>query len=422
MNIRTAILSATIAFASTFAIAQNTQTTSGTSIEPAASVMPMLMRQRNNWTLMLHGTAFLTDTQQHAQNERGSDKFFSTNSIMGMAQHPLGPHGQITLRAMFSLEPATVTGRYYPELFQQGETAYGQPIRDGQHPHDFFMELAAMYDLRLGQRTQLILYAAPIGDPAIGPTAYAHRASAAEDPVAPLGHHQEDSTHIAFNVLTAALSLRTLRLELSGFHGAEPTEARWHPQPSPNGHAIDSASSRLTWSPNRNLSTQFSIAEIASPEALSPGQNQRRQTASVTYVRSFGGHQSMPGMSMPGDHPASATLATTLLWGHTRNQTTASSAHSYLLETLLTLHRNALFTRIESAARTTELLSTLGPERTLGHVQVYTFGYDRDLLTQHPISPALGAQFTTYVSPSSLTPTYGPHPYSAQIFLRLRLE
>ncbi len=50
---------------------------------------------------------------------------------------------------MVSLEPVTVTGRYYPELFQQGETAYGAPIVDGQHPHDFCDgELAAMYDVR----------------------------------------------------------------------------------------------------------------------------------------------------------------------------------------------------------------------------------------------------------------------------------
>ena len=75
------------------------------------------------------------------ESARGGDKFFSTNWFMPMAQRELGP-GELTLRAMLSLEPATVTGRQYPLLFQQGETAYGNPIVDGQHPHDFFMELA----------------------------------------------------------------------------------------------------------------------------------------------------------------------------------------------------------------------------------------------------------------------------------------
>lgn len=84
----------------------------------------------------------------------------------------------------------------------QGETAYGLPIADGQHPNDLFMELAALYDLPLGERGLLSFYIAPEGDPAIGPTAYPHRASAFEDPVGTLGHHQEDSTHISNDVAT----------------------------------------------------------------------------------------------------------------------------------------------------------------------------------------------------------------------------
>jgi hypothetical protein len=62
----------------------------------------------------------------------------------------VGP-GTFTARAMFSLEPATITGERYPELFQVGETALGKPIVDGQHPHNFFMELAALYDSRLAK-------------------------------------------------------------------------------------------------------------------------------------------------------------------------------------------------------------------------------------------------------------------------------
>ena len=76
---------------------------------------------------------------------------------------------------MFSLEPATITDRQYPLLFQQGETAFGKPIIDGQHPHNFFMEVAALYDIRLSERMLLSFYVSPIGDPAIGPSAYPHR-------------------------------------------------------------------------------------------------------------------------------------------------------------------------------------------------------------------------------------------------------
>lgn len=208
-------------------------TSSGTSIEPPSTPVPMLMRRQSGWTLMLHGNAFLTDVQQQSGNHRGGDKLFSTNWIMPMAQHGLGARGQITLRTMLSLEPATVTGRFFPELFQQGETAFGRPIVDGQHPHDFVMELGALYDLRLTEHTLLSFYAAPVGDPAIGPTAYPHRLSASEDPMAALGHHQQDSTHIAFNVFTAGITWKTLRLEASASTAANPARTAGRSQTPP---------------------------------------------------------------------------------------------------------------------------------------------------------------------------------------------
>ncbi len=89
------------------------------------------------------------------------------------------------------------------------------------------MELAAIYDLKLRKDTLLSFYFAPMGDPAMGPTAYPHRASASEDPIASLGHHLQDSTHIADDVITVGLTHRSFRIEASGFHGREPDEQRW---------------------------------------------------------------------------------------------------------------------------------------------------------------------------------------------------
>ena len=130
---------------------------SGTTAEPNSSPTPMLMTMRGQWMLMFHGNAFITDTQQSAlQQGRGGDKSYSTNWFMPMAERKLGP-GQLTVRAMFSLEPATISERQYPLLFQQGETAFGKPIADGQHPHDFFMEIAALYDLKLGTKTLAVV-------------------------------------------------------------------------------------------------------------------------------------------------------------------------------------------------------------------------------------------------------------------------
>ncbi|MGI4827996.1 MAG: hypothetical protein ACRYFU_07380 [Janthinobacterium lividum] len=466
---------------------------SGTSIEPASTPVPMLMTVRDGWQLMLHANAFAANTQQQADSPRNRDAFFSTNWIMPMAQYAFGsarPDGDgstgglLTLRAMLSFEPATIPARNYPELFQQGETAYGAPIVDGQHPHDFFMEVAALYDLHLSKNTLFSVYAAPVGDPAIGPTAYPHRQSASEDPIAALGHHQEDSTHIAFNVVTGGLTYRWVRAELGGFHGAEPEEAHWHFQPSPNGLAMDSVATRITVSPTADWTGQYSVAHIHSPEALYPGEDQNRQTASVMYHHTFhsrpmspmqgmsGGSMagmkmsgtgttgdSMPGMDMPGmdmagmdmagmapsnapskSHPAkpmmqmtpepTMDLSTTALWGRTRSLADNSKENSYLLEALLRFRsRNYVWTRMENAGRSNELLLTPGTplppnftELPIGHVAAYSFGYDHDLPLGPHVLAAPGVQFTEYRTPPALRNSYGRAPTGELFFVRFRLR
>ena len=53
--------------------------------------------------------------------------------------------------------------------------------------------------------TGITIAGGPMSDPALGPVAFMHRPSAAENPAAPLAHHTLDSTHIAMGVVTAAL-------------------------------------------------------------------------------------------------------------------------------------------------------------------------------------------------------------------------
>ena len=314
--------------------------TSGTDAEPNSTPVSMLMTTKAGWTLMFHGEGFLIDVQQ--SGPRGSDKFFSTNWWMPMAQRKFG-NGTLTIRTMLSFEPATISSRRYPELFQQGETAFGRPIVDGQHPHDFFMELAALYDYKLSDRTLLSFYGAPMGDPAMGPTAYPHRASASEDPIAPLGHHLQDSTHIAADVITVGITHRNLRLEASGFHGREPDEFRWNI----NSGKIDSWSARVTYNPAQNWSAQYSIAQLRSPESLAPEEDVRRMTASVQYNRPL----------------QKGNWASLLLWGRNEDLAGGNIGNSYLLEsTLRFFERNYIWTRIENVDRTNELL--LGEMKT----------------------------------------------------------
>lgn len=382
--------------------------TSGTSAEPNSTPLPMLMTTKDNWALMFHANVFVLDQQQ--SSSRGTDKFFSTNWFMGMAQHKFGP-GTLTGRLMLSLEPATVSERRYPLLFQQGETAFGRPIIDGQHPHDFIMEIAALYDVRIGDKNLLSFYFAPMGDPAIGPTAYPHRASASENPVGTLGHHQQDSTHIADDVVTVGVTHGVFRVEASGFHGREPDEFRW----DLDSGKIDSWATRLSIQPTTNWSGQISYARITGPEALHLGEDQRRLTASVMYNRRI----------RQGNWDGN--WASTLLWGRTRSIPDNAILNSYLLESTLRFHtRNAVWTRIENAGRTNELLIDENPpplsfrEQPIGHVQAYTFGYDRDFDLVPHLASAVGAQLTIYGVPSILQAMYGSHPVGVAIFVRFR--
>src|SRR5579884_2684957 len=150
---------------------------SGTSMNPTSWPMPMLMPRVGSWNFMLMGQAFLVDTQE--SGPRGGDKLYSTNFFMGGAEHALGG-GSVMFDLMLSLEPATITDRRYPELFQTGETAYGRPLVDAQHPHNFIMGAGVHYAHPVGENGMIQIYYAPVGDPALGPVAYPHRASAFE--------------------------------------------------------------------------------------------------------------------------------------------------------------------------------------------------------------------------------------------------
>ena len=382
---------------------------SGTSVQPktTSEFAPMIHTSLGNWTLMVHANGFLLDTQQNGT--RGADKLFSTNWLMPMISRDFGRQ-TITFRTMLSLEPATVTNRRYPQLFQSGETAYGLPIVDGQHPHDLFMELTGRYDFRLSERSRLFLYGGPVGDPALGPTAYPHRASASENPVSALGHHQEDSTHVSDSVITLGFVQGPIQLEASTFHGREPDENRWNIDKG----KPDSFASRLTISLGSKLSGQFSIGRINNREALEPNLDTLRTTASIHHNARFsGGH-----------------ISSSLIWG--RNKDLAGHGarifNSYTAESTVNFfNRNWAWTRIENVDRDRTLLAGETPaalqveEDPIGRVQAYTLGYERDL----PIGPSflnvgLGIQATVYGVASQLKSVYGSHPSAFTFFLHLR--
>ncbi len=370
---------------------------SGTGMNPYSWQMPMWMPRAGSWNLMVMGQAFVMDIQQ--SGPRGGDKLISTNWLMTGAEHSLG-RGSILLQGMFSLEPATVTNRAYPLLFQTGETAYGRPLIDAQHPHDLVMGLGVHYARPLDRDTMLQLYYAPVGDPALGPVAFPHRASAFELPEATLGHHWQDSTHIANNVATVAVRHRWLRVEASGFFGQEPNENRWNI----DWGGMDSYSARVSVAPTSNWMAQVSAGRLAHPERQEPG-DVVRTTASLHYTR-------------PLDRGTS--WSTSLIWGRnspTGRESVHDSTNSFLAETLYPVSRRDFLTgRFEAVDK--DELSVAGTHRVLA----WTGGYTRDIGTFQGIETGLGINATAYHIPDALQPAYGEHPWGVNVYLRVRIK
>jgi hypothetical protein len=365
------------------------QQASGTASNPASWPMPMIMTSAHDWQFMWMGQAFLVDTQQ--SGPRGADEFYSSNWAMIGAAHNVG-QGSIMFRSMLSLEPATITDRRYPLLFQTGETAFGKPIVDGQHPHELFMELGIGYAHPIGEKSMLNLYFAPVGDPALGPVAYPHRASASEIPQATLGHHWLDSTHIANEVVTAGITRGIVRFEASGFHGGEPDENRWNIDHG----AIDSWATRVSVRPTNDWVAQVSVGRLTKPEAQHPG-DVVRTTASVQYSKPLA---------------TGRAWSSTLAWAMNHKTLEQTNTNAILAETLVPIGRKNFVTGRFEWSQRDELLHD---ERAY-IIGAYTAGYTRDVELFHNLQTGIGANFTAYTLPGSLKPIYGNHPLGSTYF------
>lgn len=373
----------------------DTQDASGTAWQPADTPMHAHHTMLGDWQLMTHYNAFLAYENQSGR--RGDEQIDSINWLMLMAGKRTGDN-DLMLRGMFSLEPATTTPKGYPLLFQSGEAYHGHALVDRQHPHDFFMELAARYRRLLNPDTVLSFYVAPSGEPALGPPAFPHRMSAMDNPAAPISHHWLDSSHISFGVLTAGVARKTWQLEGSWFNGREPDEDRWdleHPK-------LDSSSGRFTWNPTGAWSAQVSHGYLKSPEELHPREPVHRTTASVMNLTKLSG----------GAH-----LATIAGWG--RNDHGSHDSDALLLETSFMLERMSVFARAESVEKSGEELDLLPADRVI-RVKQLSVGATRELVARRPYQIALGGAMTWSFQPADLDRAYGANPIGFWIFLRLR--
>jgi hypothetical protein len=370
-------------------------TGSGTARLPGAEGgMHGLHLQAGPWMVMAHG--YVTAQYTDHSGPRGDDKLYSTSMAMITGARETG-FGRVQLRSMFSLEPA-MDARGYPNLFATGETADGEPLVDRQHPHDFFMELAARVEFDIGGDTAAFLYGGPVGEPALGPSAFMMRGSARINPEPPITHHWFDSTHITYGVVTAGFTAPQWQLEASAFRGAEPDEERWDIE-TPK---LDSWSVRATWTPTPNWALQASYGQLKQPEALHPGEDEHRITASGHYAdgQGFAATAAFSSKNRQPGHTLTAWLAEAT-WDVDRANTLFGRAENVANDELFPDHDDP---RHDQPFRVTKLQA----------------GYARRIALA-PFELALGGSLAGFIKPDVLDAAYGDKPWGYTLFARLSL-
>src|SRR5213595_2024038 len=376
---------------------------SGTSWLPDASPMHAAHMVLGDWTLMLHGKGFFQYDWQGGS--RGANQLGIINWVMAAASRSMGG-GRLEVRSMLSAEPWTVGSRGYPLLLQSGESYGGAQLHDRQHPHDLFMELAALYERAVARNLGFSLYLAPVGEPAVGPVAFPHRPSAADDPLAPISHHWQDGAHITFGVVTAGVFTRNVKLEASWFNGREPDENRTNFDYA--GRRLDSFSARLTVNPGPRWSLSTWYAYLKSPEGLYPDESLHRIGAAALTTQPVG---------------TWGTWSSALIYGANDQIGPGPLASSVVLESTLDLDgTNAFFGRAEYVRKSAaELVIPSVPPATEYDVCALALGFQRTVGTVAGLAAGVGVRGSVNFVPPSLNAVYGSRtPAGVAIYLRLQ--
>ncbi|MFN2502280.1 MAG: hypothetical protein ABR530_09735 [Pyrinomonadaceae bacterium] len=386
-----------------------TREASGTSWVPDSSPTYAYMKMyEDGGMLMLHGVGFLRYTSIGSSRDvsiagDGSrSRADAPTMFMAMYSRPISERSQLGIRTMFSLDPIIERGYGYPLLYQSGELHKGQRLHDRQHPHDFISEMAATYSYRFDRKNSLYVYAGLPGEPALGPSMYLHRASGMNMPDAPIGHHWQDATHVAFGVVTGGFTHDKVKFEVSAFNGTEPDERRF----AFDKPRLNSFSGRLSFNPTKNLALQVSHGYLRNPERSEPDLKVlRRTTASAIYNRSFSEDRNW---------------ANTFVWG--QNYAEGEATNSFLYESNYEFYKNAIFGRLEQVQKNAHelVLPSPHPEGNFW-VSSYSIGYLRDIVKDKGVDVGIGGMATINHNPSAISSFYGGTTHGGwQLYLRFR--
>ena len=367
---------------------------SGTSWQPDDAAHNGVHAQAGDWALMGHLS--LSGVYSNQSGARGAEKLFPAGMVMGAARRDFSEADTLNLRLMLSPDP--FMGRNgYPLLLASGETADGSShLVDRQHPHDLVMEMAGSFSHKLSETDSAFLYLGYPGEPALGPPAFMHRASASANPAAPVTHHWLDSTHITFGVATAGFVHDAWKVEVSQFTGREPDQFRCKFDPP----KLDSTAVRLSWNPDSHWSLQTSWGHLNSPEQLNPSEDETRITASAQYFARVGDESS---------------IAATLAWG-LKDLSDGTKLHGVVLEgTFKPNDPWSVFARGEWVEN-----AELGAHHQVNRVGQLSLGAVHDWRLSENWKLGLGALHAFAFAPSALG--YGGTPRGNMVFARIIAE
>ncbi|HKO58385.1 MAG TPA: hypothetical protein VJ276_21145 [Thermoanaerobaculia bacterium] len=358
---------------------------SGTAFNPGDAPHHPILWTRGAWTTFVEGSAAVAQVSETGPADPQSGTF-SVNWIGAGAQRTLGRRGLVLVRARGSLEPATIQNDGYPQLLQVVSPESGGPLLDRMRAHEAISEVGIDLAFRTSSASFLHLYAAPIGDPALGAVPFAQRAASEEFVEAPFAYDVQEPWHYATSVVTAGLGTPYVTLEASVFHHAVTTGRH---SSLDTGGDIDSRSARLTLSA-RNVALQLSRGELTDADlaisSASLAWNAERGAASVIYTK----RELRPELDL-------ASLSA---------------------EGLLRGGRNLVMARVETVDRPPEAIPFVGRKRTTH----FTVGYLFDALKLDAFRAGVGVNIDYHTATRELEAIYGHKPQSIYVYVRLRTD
>jgi hypothetical protein len=361
------------------------QTVSGTASNPGQP-NPYLTSGDGPWKLFFDANAHVTYVSETGPEEQRNETF-STNFLTGGLHRSFGDRAEFLVRGRVSLEPYTID-EGYPQLLQFVPPDAGGPLVDRMRPHDLLGELAAQFAFRIAGDARFHLYAAAVGDPALGPVPFAQRASSREFAVAPFAYEVQETFHDESKVITAGVGTRWLMLEASVFGDAFTTGD--HTEIADGD--IDSQSARITFRPTPSFAVQVSRGE------LGEGPTKRDITSA--------------SLSWGTERAAVSAI-------YTSRDDELFSYDAIGIEATFRIARNTFMARVETVDRPTgfpEFAGPLEPENT----EHFAVGYLYDILASDRYRTGIGVNIDYHTQSHELPEYYGHKPQSIYAFVRFR--